>query len=192
MKTRKLNKQSLEELAKTMPVLSEEEQRKYVGAERYYDECSGNYLGKAGTNDNILIISAADFYSKNYARGVSIQDRPAIQSSVMRSIAYELGYTGAICTGSLGSNSSGKIRLATANQSTGITVGNDNGFFNEANYYNIKSIIVHEVYHMGDTENTTVQDKELAAYYTQTTHTDYNNTTYAFKNAIQNSMNSYY
>ena len=55
LKKRKITRKDLDELRKTMPVLSENEQRRCVGMARYFDT-SGNYLGTFGEGLEMRII----------------------------------------------------------------------------------------------------------------------------------------
>lgn len=58
MNKRKLTRESLTELAKRMPVLSEEVQSFYVGGDRYYFDQQGHYLRTEESDDNVIIIGS--------------------------------------------------------------------------------------------------------------------------------------
>ncbi|MDD4730179.1 MAG: hypothetical protein PHN55_15685, partial [Dysgonamonadaceae bacterium] len=55
-----VSKDSLTELAKRMPVLSEEMKSLYVGGVVYFDE-NGNRLGKVGASDSIRVTTLEDY-----------------------------------------------------------------------------------------------------------------------------------
>lgn len=60
MKKRKLTRKNLDELAKVMPVLSEEVQACCWGGAVYFDE-NGNRLNRVGSSDEIRVISTTEF-----------------------------------------------------------------------------------------------------------------------------------
>ncbi len=67
MKKRKITRKTLDELAKSMPVLTEQEQRECVGGTYFYD-LNGHFIGKYGTTDTLRFISKEeyDYKSSNF------------------------------------------------------------------------------------------------------------------------------
>lgn len=57
---KKVTKKSLDELARIMPALSEEEQRSYVGGTWYFD-VSGAFLEQVGTGNDVRIMWMSEY-----------------------------------------------------------------------------------------------------------------------------------
>lgn len=69
---RVVTKKSLEELAKVMPVIHEEEARAIIGGTIYYD-VSGNRLGTVGSSDEIRVVAKDEWEDYNNQIGFNIE-----------------------------------------------------------------------------------------------------------------------
>ena len=54
---KKLTKKSLNELAIMMPILSEIQQKTFIGVTHYYDIVSGTFLGTVGSSNDVRFVT---------------------------------------------------------------------------------------------------------------------------------------
>lgn len=54
---RKLTRKNLDELAKEMSVISEIQQKTFIGVTHYYDIVSGTFLGTVGSSDDVRFVT---------------------------------------------------------------------------------------------------------------------------------------
>lgn len=168
---KKITKKSLDELAKVMPPMSEQEQRSFIGGERYYSP-SGVFLGKVGSSDQIRIVDDLMFQlncgvsgfnqdpSKINIWSTSLnQASDATYQSVIRSIMadngdiapnmnIEIDYVGTYYMRTIrGFNNSGVCSVELrVNRSE----------FTNGNYYDLKSTLSHEYMHWSNPDRTGV------------------------------------
>lgn len=150
---KKLGKSTLEELAKRMPVLTENEQRSSIGGYRYYDE-SGNFLGEIGSHDTVRITSR-DNYNVAIENGASSPDSidfssasDDAKSNIIKSICAEHNITVETEINNKNPNVNG-----TANGER-ILINITGSIVSTGHYYDIVLIAVHEQDHM-DTRHDT-------------------------------------
>lgn len=97
---KELKRLSLDELAKVMPVIEEEEQKQYVGGTHFYDY-QGNMLGEIGNEGDIRIISENNYndlknkndYNNYSSWGVPIQQAKLESESVKNILSSVTGYS---------------------------------------------------------------------------------------------------
>ncbi len=178
---KKLTKQSLDELAKEMPVLSEEVQISLIGGAKYFD-LSGTFLGDIGPGDEMRIISPNEFQAamadyNNHPYDGSGQLYGQSLSSASRNTKHRvlLHYA-----------KGGLSHFNLVNLSQDIQAGwnkdgqfmiNLNGFFMD-HEQDIINTMVHEMvhYNAGSGDNS-----EYAAYMAQISHPSYALTSLRYK-----------
>lgn len=109
---KKLTKKNLQQLCETMIILSEVEQRNYVGAAFYYSP-DGQFLGPLGNSHEIRVVDSGIFYSLQYCNDDSClfgystslyYSNNETQVNIINSIAGRLGldniYVGTLYDGS--------------------------------------------------------------------------------------------
>lgn len=199
---KKLNRKSLDELARKLPVINESEQRQLIGGIRYYDG-SGNFIGKFGSSDNIMITVASEaMISEAYASSgmaneydnfiynssMSYSETPEVTKvAVFNSILNELE-SGVGVTGTVGIVDGAKFD----SESNKICVDFAHIYFQEGNYYNIKTILSRELYSGTILTDYSEQYRlEYEAYYQQIYSPDFENLTSVLKAALINNFNYY-
>lgn len=150
---KKLGKSTLEELAKRMPVLSENEQRSSIGGYRYYDE-SGNFLGEIGSHDTVRITSR-DNYNVAIENGACSPDSidfssasKEAKSNIVKSICAEHGIT----VETYDNSSNPRVNGTTNGERISINISGN--IVSTGHYYDIVLIAVHEQEHL-DTRHDT-------------------------------------
>lgn len=193
MKTRKLTKKSLNELAQVMPVLSEKEQDELVGGAQLFTK-DGTYLGQVGTSQEVRIttentytqlqsydLSYQDSLVGNMSAGLSGQ---AIQTmeKVMNSIAQMAGIDSGIKIEV--KNVQGWTAYGSTTSTGGIwlNANSDTIVYDGCNMYDFMSTIIHENYHLHDTTDKRYGDqRELNALYAEQSGYYYSLTSDAYK-----------
>ncbi len=157
MKKRTVTRKSLDELRKVMPVLTEQEQRECEGRAYYYDDTSGNYLGKLGTSNEIRIVNSSTFNSLKgcnddselFGSSRSLDSSSlSIKQNVMRAMARNVGYTGNVYMSDKDVSNNGSHSI-----DSGIGVNRNSTLFESGNYYDFLLLMCHEKNHsetMGD------------------------------------------
>ncbi|MDO5572267.1 MAG: hypothetical protein Q4F97_12515 [Bacteroidales bacterium] len=196
MKKEKITRATLDELEKTMPVLSENEQRNCTGGYRYYDE-SGMFIEKIGDENEIRIINRTNYNNiKPESGNFGIRDMEILESfstslssvcslnvkeAVIRSIAKELSVNDLNFINN--PSSSG----GTFNPDTGIITFNlSNGSVQRNNYFEIFLIILHEKQHKDTPDDSGSIESEIDAYKAMINHSYFSNTSTVFQNTINN------
>ncbi|MDO5557929.1 MAG: hypothetical protein Q4G05_06845 [Clostridia bacterium] len=171
MKKEKITRATLDELEKTMPVLSENEQRNCTGGYRYYDE-SGMFIEKIGDEDEIRIITRNNFdnlkldcgnYTANdktlfKSHSTAFSDaNNSIQLNILKFMANKIGYDGNITIN--GANNNG-----SCSGKSYITISNTSSIFKSSHYFDLLSVLIHEVEH----SNTINESGSLMSEYTAT------------------------
>ncbi len=195
MRKRKITKKSLDELAKIMPVLTEQEARECVGAAKFYDISSGNSLGQIGGSTAVRFISINEFETlkSSYPTG-GINGKPMtdsqvdangksltqvsdnIKQSFVKSIISDLNISGfAFTSVTNGSGNEMSTKIDLKNKTIELFLCEDGGFAYE-NYASLKNTIYHEYLHtqyQGYTESYIILK--------QVKHSSYDNTSDEYK-----------
>ena len=185
---KKLSRKNLDELAKVMPVLSETEQRMFVGGTVYCD-LSGNYLGKVGAGDDLKFIAQSDFnyYRDNHIEGMgdsfSELSRAAQTTFVMNHSSFKYGQIAI-------SNNSDRD-LAAEVLEGGVKIYKYDSVWN--NYHDALSTLEHEWYHFDNkhyiTTGTIVDvQEEIETYIAQINSAGFANTSYEYKKRVAENM----
>lgn len=179
---KKLRKTTLDELAKRMPILSENEQRSSIGGAWYYD-ASGNYLGELNEGYNQILI--ADPYT--FERAVEEDKSP--QTFDLDTISYVardliIEHIGK----KFGLDLQGKDlenpgRNGVFN-SSGIFVNNNSDVFLRGNIYDVFLIGIHEKNHEDTQGNAGTHESEAEAYEAMITHPDFQYASKEYQNYI--------
>ena len=201
MKRRKITKESLDELAQNLPIISEDECKRYVGGASYYD-LSGNFLGQIGYGDEIRVISRMEFdkakqeYSSLGATELSIREscnlaKRHLYGAPLSSAPHETirkvvhRYLPDELRNRVHWISRDRDGVQAGFGGSGIFYLNYNAFIWD-NESSIASTIDHELSHLerrdyiGATEEN-VRGRELAAYLDQINSPSYSNTTYEYR-----------
>lgn len=138
---KKLSRKNLDELAKVMPVLSETEQKAFVGGTVYCD-LSGNYLGKVGVGDDLKFISQSDFnyYKDNNLEGMGVSLGGLNDAGLEGFIKNHFSFDNKII------RTSEQSELGAGLTENGNLKINTNHFAWN-NYYDALSVLEHEAYH---------------------------------------------
>ena len=183
MKRRKITKESLEELAQNLPIISEDECKRYVGGASYYD-LSGNFLGHIGYGDEIRVISRMEFekakqeYSSLGATELSIREscnlaKRHLYGAPLSSAPHET--IREVVHRYLPDELRKRVHWVSGDRD-GVQAGfGRSGIF----YLNYDAFIWANDY-IGATEEN-VRGRELAAYLDQINSPSYSNTTYEYR-----------
>jgi hypothetical protein len=170
---KKINKKNLQQLSETVAVLTESEQKRFIGAAFYYSY-EGNLLGFMGDSCEVRVVDAGTFYSLQYcnddtclfgsSNSLFYSDEQT-QANVINYMAMELGlsniYVGALYdkVGNLLYTSGGRTtHFGTSytypdgsviydHQYSYITINNVSDMFKNGNFYDIMCTLIHEQDH---------------------------------------------
>ncbi len=177
VKSRKITRKTLDELRKVMPVLTEQEQREYIGKTMYFDSSSGNFLGKVGPSSEIRIVNSSTFESLKYCNDDSElypysfalnSVNYSIQKNIITSIAREhkinLNSGASISLINVPCDS-GYILYGQADLKGNIEININSPSYTSANYYDLLMTLYHEKYHTTvSRDNFFSKEAELGAY----------------------------
>jgi hypothetical protein len=178
---RKLTRKNLDELAKEMSVISEIQQKTFIGGTFYFDY-SGNYLGKIGDSNEMQI-------------GTSVIDSGSIPFSIASAETVEKVLT----TMGNAIGISGDVRIAYGNgnyqggvdENGQIFVNYQGNIFGENNYFDFLSLLHHEHYHQTTQSGYTFSSgqNEFQALMYEINQPGFQNTSQYYK---ENTLNDYY
>ncbi|MDO5572263.1 MAG: hypothetical protein Q4F97_12495 [Bacteroidales bacterium] len=196
MKKEKITRATLDELEKTMPVLSENEQRNCTGGYRYYDE-SGMFIEKIGDENEIRIINRTNYNNiKPESGNFGIRDMEILESfstslssacslnvkeAVIRSIAMELSVNDIQFFYDSSNTAAGRFNTLTGE----ISINMESSVIGNNNYYDIYLTIVHEKQHKDTTIDMRTDYSELQAYLTVRNHIYFCNCSENYKSSIE-------
>ena len=172
MKTRKLTKKSLNELAQVMPVLSEKEQDELVGGAQLFTK-DGTYLGQVGTSQEVRIatentytqlqsydLSYQDSLVGNMSSGLSGQSIQTM-NKVMNSIAEMAGVETGIIVKSV--NDTNSYGACQKDGTIYLNLNSPTFQYEGCNMYDFMSTIVHENFHKNDKDGGSTAEREIRA-----------------------------
>lgn len=204
---RKLVKKTLDELAKIMPVITENAQNQIIGAIKFYN-LSGVYLGGFGGSDELRFVGEDTTFGDIIDRATSIMAPGPAESLAKRQedAARAIGSTWSnisnearieFATVLINSepalsplrglefmtkwNSGNAAAIIAKDVETGeiyLGISNKETFF--GTYSQAASTLVHEAYHAGGSSGT-VSSNEMAAYDSQVKNSHYANTSETYK-----------
>lgn len=175
---RKLIRKNLEELAKVMPTIAENQKNEYVGGSVYFAP-DGTRLGKIGTGDDIKVAhengsqspqEVFNGYNSNYTSGSTPgAGLSSADSGIKLQVFKYYAKTCANFTGEVnlifGYNADGDNNLAEVGGG-----GTPDAFLNVSPYLDfnfhendISSLMNHEGYHIRDTSNSATPQSEISA-----------------------------
>lgn len=143
---KKLTHKDLDELAKTMSVLNENEQRERVGGDFYYTT-DGTYLGCIGDGAKIVVTDSMSFQDMKQSGMTGVASTGFgsslyfTQSQIVKQIGSELGLSNV----NLYYNDNGSYGSWSSFGGVGINVGG--APFISGNYYDLYLTLVHEKHH---------------------------------------------
>ena len=189
---KKLRKTTLDELAKKMPVLSENEQRSSIGGYRYYDE-SGQFIDQIGSSNEIRFINRC-YYDSTVMNGSSeslisqsssfSDGTPLAREGAVRQIAANLGISIQPLYGESTTRNGecdGKACYINMNSTR----------VNGGNFYDIGLIAIHEKCHLDNHYNTGVLKPEAEAYKAMMQHSYFDYASPSYQNHIANQYNKH-
>lgn len=174
MKKRKITRMTLDELAKKIPVLTEQESSKILAGAWYYYP-NGTFFMSAGTSDNIYV------YENGNSVLLSEASHSAIRNVLGQLSQQIMGYSGIIELASSGSVTAGFDRHGSLwfNLADTATINN---------YYNLRSTLYHESSHYDDYTGSGAiidgNEGEIRAYERQVSSPDYAMTSYEYKISV--------
>lgn len=188
---RVVTKKSLEELAKVMPVIHEEEARAIIGGTIYYD-VSGNRLGTVGSSDEIRVVAKEEWEDYNNQIGFNTEkdyDKMGIPLSatsdgvktIVTSIyAKRFGFLGAQVNSSVKLSGDAGIRpeypYVVAIQYNSMILDHENDLINTIKHEQYHSIIT------GNVDSTPYNEIEAIEY--QISQPEYPSTTKEYKKKV--------
>lgn len=193
MRKRKLTKKNLDELAKKMPVLSEDLQRSFVAGTRFYN-LSGDLIHQTyDGSDSIRVISDMNswamggaFFPMENSFAFNEADSTTVKN-ILSSIGKSVGINGDINIGFR----QGTVAWVDSSGCVFFNMASD--VFDNANYYDILSVLNHENHHQKTPHDFGTTGSELAALEYemslstfQLTSQQYQNSTIAYYNSLKN------
>lgn len=187
---KKLMRKNLEELAKVMPVICEDEARGIIGGTVYFD-VSGNRVGKVGTSDEMRVVSKEEWESynehlgmatdKDYTKmGISLSSASdRVKTVVASSYARGLGFLGAQVNSKVDLNADAGIQPGNPDV---VLIQHNSMILNHEN--DLINTIQHEKYHYitGNVEST--PHNEIGAIEYQISQPEYSLTTKEYKKTV--------
>lgn len=190
MKTRKLTRKNLDELAKVMPVLSEEVQSSCMGG-TIYVSADGIRFGKIGGSDEFYVIDAAQWRSINNPKSSDYNDPylgerlsscsdSTIQAVVGGYAKNFANYTGTVCAKSYGDDSGTQASVSSGGE---LCINRYGEYVYHEN--DLISILEHEGEHISGTSGS-YWHQELKAVENQVNSSYYATTSTSFREGLAN------
>ncbi len=175
---KKLTKKNLDELANSLPTISESEQKSCNGGSFVYDQ-SGALLGERGTGNDIIIASSL------YEAGIGFSlASPEAFKNVLSTMASGIGINGAIGLTYINDN-----RYAQTDQSGNISFNYYSELLSSNNYYDYLSILHHEHHHQMTLDDHGTHQSEYQALIHQINHSSFQ---YVSDSLKEDTMTNYY
>ncbi len=165
MRKRKITRASLDELAKIMPTLTEQEQTKYIGGTRFYST-EGIYLGLVGSSDILRIVDEQSFKTNlkfkttdqdNAGYSLKSAPRDILATFLKGAVGSDIGFTGNIYP----------VRSGTASQTGPMGFNAPDKFFLNiddsivfTNYYAFRSALEHEKSHYNTSSSSGIWNRD--------------------------------
>lgn len=184
---RVVTKKSLEELAKVMPVIHEEEARAIIGGTIYYD-VSGNRLGTVGSSDEIRVVAKDEWEDYNNQIGFNTEKdynkmgmslsaaSDGIKAFIASSYARKLGFKGAQVNSKMDLQADACLVPGDPDV---VAIRHDSMILDHEN--DLINTLKHEQYHHITGHVGNVASQEIAAIEYQISQPEYSSTTDGYK-----------
>ncbi|HMM18642.1 hypothetical protein [Proteiniphilum sp. X52] len=177
---KKLTRKSLDELAKTMPIVSKTQQNGFIGGAMYFDS-NGNFVGSYGEGNGI-IIAPTILHS-----GISFDvASPETVGKVMTTMARAVGISGNVNIifdrGDL---------YGRAHEDGSVDFNYNANIMAHNNYYDFLSVLHHENHHLMSMEDAGTSQSEFQALIYEINQPSFQNTSEYYRSNTMYQYNSY-
>ena len=190
-----LNRLKFEELADLLPIIKENEQNEYIGGAYVYGDngtfISNSYLMPDPSSIYVLRVDETYYFGCFPVSIYSSTPIPLSQSSanerenIVQSIANSLGIYG---VNFQTVHANGPTRYGDCSSSGSITIYTGSNLFNNCNYWEIVSVLMHEQYHQNHLSSHATIQNEIDSILAGINHSGYTFCSLSFINSMLNKI----